>query len=191
MTAIVKEGPWIELSNGEKFYLYYPHFPIEAMAHSLSIVNRYNGHSKYPVSVAQHSVLVSLLMEELRLGNPRAGLLHDGPEFVLADIVSPFKAEMPQYKAIENDLVVAMTVEYGLEPADFVGVHTADMLARFIEADIVLPNRGRDWPDPDGIRPRALRLRAEGWRITEMDWRTAKRVFLERYAQLEPVTLAA
>jgi hypothetical protein len=192
-TMIADKGPWIELANGERFYLYYPTFPAAAIGHSLAIVNRYNGHSRYPVSVAQHSVFVSLLAQELRLAPPFEALMHDVPEFVLADVVSPFKAIMPQYKRIESDLDAAMRVEHGLPAQRHPGVHTADMLARFIEADIVLPNRGRQWDDPDGLRPRAMKLRAEGWRISEMEWRVAKSIFLQRYEELKPaaVTLPA
>ena len=70
------------------------------IAHGLARVARWNGQTQgdYPFSVAQHSVLV---LEIFRALNPEStvadqlyAVLHDAPEYVMGDIISPFKAAM-------------------------------------------------------------------------------------------------
>jgi 5'-deoxynucleotidase YfbR-like HD superfamily hydrolase len=91
------------------------------IAHGLARVARWNGQTQgdYPFSVAQHSVLV---LEIFRTLNPAAGrqealyaLLHDAPEYVMGDIISPFKAAMGgNYKEVENRLLAAVHVRFAL-----------------------------------------------------------------------------
>jgi 5'-deoxynucleotidase YfbR-like HD superfamily hydrolase len=91
------------------------------IAHGLARVARWNGQTQgdYPFSVAQHSVLV---LEIFRTLNPGAGrqealyaLLHDAPEYVMGDIISPFKAAMGgNYKEVENRLLAAVHVRFAL-----------------------------------------------------------------------------
>ena len=91
------------------------------IAHGLARVARWNGqtHGDYPFSVAQHSVLV---LELFRAANPDAApvallqsLLHDAPEYVMGDIISPFKAAMGgNYKDVENRLLSAIFLRFSL-----------------------------------------------------------------------------
>jgi hypothetical protein len=189
MIDVVDMGPWVETSEG-RFYLHHPTFPIKAMAHSLSQVNRYNGHGKFPYSVATHSVLVSLLMQELRLGDPFEGFMHDGHEFVISDIASPWKASLPDYARLEQFLESQLRKEHGLPPVITEGCKTADVLARLIEAPQLLPSGGRDWPDHDHLRPLAYKMRLQGWRIPELTWQESKQAYLARYRELKPETLS-
>ena len=91
------------------------------IAHGLARVARWNGQTlgDFPLSVAQHSILV---LELFRAQNPGAGaraelytLLHDAPEYVMGDIISPFKTVMGgNYKDVENRLLAAIYMRFSL-----------------------------------------------------------------------------
>jgi hypothetical protein len=97
---------------------------IEDIAHGLARVARWNGQTQgpYPFSVAQHSLLVEAVAGHLRVGLPArtrlAILLHDGAEYVIGDMISPFKAVIGDgYKATEARLMAAIMLRFGLPPA--------------------------------------------------------------------------
>jgi 5'-deoxynucleotidase YfbR-like HD superfamily hydrolase len=115
------------------------------IAHGLARVARWNGQTvgDYPFSVAQHSVLV---LELFRAANAQAlpaaqmqALLHDAPEYVMGDIISPFKAAMGgNYKDVENRLLSAIFLRFSL-PATMPAVlarqiKVADREAAYFEA---------------------------------------------------------
>ncbi|MGV8856626.1 MAG: hydrolase [Devosia sp.] len=115
------------------------------IAHGLARVARWNGqtYGDYPFSVAQHSVLV---LELFRAANADAtpiglmqALLHDAPEYVMGDIISPFKAAMGgNYKEVENRLLSAIFLRFSL-PASMTGplakaIKRADQEAAYFEA---------------------------------------------------------
>jgi hypothetical protein len=84
---------------------------IDDIAHSLSLINRFNGAALFPYSVAQHSLYVaSLLPPELKLH----GLLHDAAEAYIGDMVSPLKKIMPQYKIVEEKISKVVALVFGL-----------------------------------------------------------------------------
>jgi hypothetical protein len=115
------------------------------IAHGLARVARWNGQTQgdYPFSVAQHSVLV---LELFRGVNPEASpvwqlqaLLHDAPEYVMGDIISPFKAAMGgNYKDVENRLLSAIYLRFSLPSSMGAAlaklVKVADREAAFFEA---------------------------------------------------------
>ncbi|WP_193336702.1 YfbR-like 5'-deoxynucleotidase [Devosia beringensis] len=115
------------------------------IAHGLARVARWNGqtYGDYPFSVAQHSVLV---LELFRAANADAtpvallqALLHDAPEYVMGDIISPFKAAMGgNYKDVENRLLSAIYLRFSLPAAMSAPiaklVKKADREAAFFEA---------------------------------------------------------
>jgi uncharacterized protein len=112
---------------------------IEDIAHGLARVARWNGQTKgdHAFSVAQHSVLVEKLAVELMPGLARSArlmaLFHDAPEYVVGDLISPFKAAVGiDYKAFELKLLAAIHIRFGL-PAK----PTAAMQSLFKKADIV------------------------------------------------------
>ncbi len=118
---------------------------IEDIAHGLARVARWNGQSRgvYSFSVAQHCLLVEALARTLspRLGRGHrlAVLLHDAPEYVIGDMISPFKAVIGDaYKAVERRLLAAIHLRFGLAaetPRDLeVLIKTADRQAAFLEA---------------------------------------------------------
>jgi len=118
---------------------------IEDIAHGLARVARWNGQTEGPLpfSVAQHSIIVEEFCTELRPGWPAkwrlAALLHDGPEFVIGDMISPFKAQLGEdYKIIEHRLQQAIHLRFGL-PANLPAsieqtIKRADRASAFYEA---------------------------------------------------------
>ena len=115
------------------------------IAHGLARVARWNGQTlgDYPFSVAQHSVLV---LELFRAHQPECepaaqlqALLHDAPEYVMGDIISPFKAAMGgNYKEVENRLLSAVHLRFSLPsmPSAQLAkqIKKADREAAFFEA---------------------------------------------------------
>lgn len=96
---------------------------IEDIAHGLARVARWNGQTRgtHAFSVAQHCALVCGIAGHLRPNwQPRwrlAALLHDAPEYVVGDLISPFKAAVGiDYKTFELRLLSAIHVRFGLPP---------------------------------------------------------------------------
>ena len=94
---------------------------IEDIALGLSRVTRWNGQTtgKYPYSVAQHSVLVEELFNieypELDKKWNLAALLHDAPEYVIGDLITPFKYALNNsYRYVEDNLMKAIFIRFGL-----------------------------------------------------------------------------
>jgi 5'-deoxynucleotidase YfbR-like HD superfamily hydrolase len=96
----------------------------EDIAHGLARVARWNGQTRgdHAFSVAQHCVVVESLALHLKPGLPArwrlAALLHDAPEYVVGDLISPFKAALGlDYKAFEHRLLAAIHCRFGLPDA--------------------------------------------------------------------------
>ncbi|MEM1397983.1 MAG: HD family hydrolase [Pseudomonadota bacterium] len=118
---------------------------IEDIAHGLARVARWNGQTLGPqaFSVAQHSVVVERFCAELKPDWPPkwrlAALLHDAPEFVIGDMISPFKSALGgAYKDVEAGLQRAIHLRFGL-PAEIPTsveklIKRADRASAFFEA---------------------------------------------------------
>jgi 5'-deoxynucleotidase YfbR-like HD superfamily hydrolase len=115
------------------------------IAHGLARVARWNGQTEGPeiFSVAQHSLLVEALVTASQPQASRqvqlASLLHDAPEYVIGDMISPFKAAIGgDYKLIEARLKRAIHIRFGLpaEPSDDVSqrIKVADRASAYVEA---------------------------------------------------------
>jgi uncharacterized protein len=158
-------GCYVETNTGANFRVDTPVFDIDVISHSLSNICRYNGHVRQFYSVAEHSVIVALLMQELKLGDPKEGLLHDGVEAYLTDVASPWKPLFPDWRKVDKHLEVEFRQQFSLPGvAKTEGCNQADWLALFIEAWYLMPSRGEGYSDPTGIRPKALQLVDQGWR---------------------------
>ena len=118
---------------------------IEDIAHGLARVARWNGQTigEHAFSVAQHSFVVEEIAAHIRPGlEPRwrlAALLHDAPEYVIGDMISPFKAALGlDYRTFEERLETAIHLRFGLPariPADIKAlIKTADRACAFFEA---------------------------------------------------------
>jgi 5'-deoxynucleotidase YfbR-like HD superfamily hydrolase len=118
---------------------------IEDIAHGLARVARWNGQTvgEHAFSVAEHSLVVEELCAHLRPGlEPRwrlAALLHDAPEYVIGDMISPFKAALGiDYKLFEARLEAAIHIRFGLPPKTPPEIKTlikkADVISAYYEA---------------------------------------------------------
>ena len=139
---------WQRMLSGRRLDLLDPSpldVEIDDIAHGLARVARWNGQTlgPLPFNVAQHSLIVENFCGELRPSWPvkwrLAALLHDAPEFVIGDMISPFKAQLGgQYKTIEHRLQQAIHLRFGL-PADLPEtveklIKRADRASAFFEA---------------------------------------------------------
>ena len=117
---------------------------IEDIAHGLARVARWNGQTEgaHIFSVAQHSLLAeSIAHQRVRLDRRHrlAVLLHDAPEYVIGDMISPFKAVIGDaYKSVEARLQSAIHLRFGLPaalPASLVDlIKSCDRAAAYLEA---------------------------------------------------------
>lgn len=126
--APVKQAPraWQRMLSGRRLDLLEPSpfdIEIEDIAHGLARVARWNGQTvgEHAFSVAQHSVVVEDIAAHMKPGlEPRwrlAALLHDASEYVIGDMISPFKAALGvSYKDFEERLETAIHLRFGLPP---------------------------------------------------------------------------
>ena len=139
---------WQRMLSGRRLDLLDPSpldIEIEDIAHGLARVARWNGQTKgdWAFSVAQHSVLVERLFAKMNPESPRkwrlACLLHDAPEYVIGDMITPFKAMLSsEYANVEKRLETAVHIRFGL-PGNLpqwvhAAIKRADKLAAFMEA---------------------------------------------------------
>jgi uncharacterized protein len=139
---------WQRMLSGRRLDLLDPSaldIEIEDIAHGLARVARWNGQTRgaHIFSVAQHCLLVEALARARvpRLDRSRrlAVLLHDAPEYVIGDMISPFKAVIGDaYKAVERRLLTAIHLRFGL-PAQSAPelddlIKTTDRAAAYLEA---------------------------------------------------------
>ena len=139
---------WQRMLSGRRLDLLDPSpldVELDDIAHGLARVARWNGQTSgdHIFSVAQHVLLVEALA---RAKQPRldsrtrlALLLHDAPEYVIGDMISPFKAVIgDSYKAVENRLLGAIHLRFGLPsrlPEETTAlIKTADRQAAYLEA---------------------------------------------------------
>lgn len=148
--ASLGEAPraWQRMLSGRRLDLLDPSpldVEIEDIAHGLARVARWNGQTVGPhiFSVAQHSLLVERIAGALDPAVARTErlymLLHDAPEYVIGDMISPFKAVIGDaYKAVEDRILGAILVRFSLPPAPSPALRRlckeADRAAAFFEA---------------------------------------------------------
>jgi len=153
-----KSDTWIETITGRQFSYLKPTFDIGEIAHALGNICRFTGQCRRFYSVAEHSILVSRIMEDQRLGDPMEGLLHDGVEAYLADVAAPAKSVLKDYKALDAALDKAMRKEFLVAETKSDGCVKADWLALFLEARELMPTKGKNWLGPPGLREEAWQL---------------------------------
>lgn len=115
---------WQRMLSGRRLDLLDPtpvDIEIEDIAHGLAFVARWNGqtHGDFAYSVAEHSLLVETIYARIDPRAPAkwrlAALLHDAPEYVIGDMISPVKAAVgPGYGALDDRLTAAIHIRFGL-----------------------------------------------------------------------------
>ena len=187
---------WQRMLSGRRLDLLDPSpldIEIEDIAHGLAFVARWNGQTRgdHPYSVAEHSLLVEELYCRLTpRPEPRwrlAALLHDAPEYVIGDMISPVKSAIgPVYAALDIRLAQAVHIRFGL-PAILPAVikrqiKRADRVSAWLEAvgiagfDEAEANRLFGAPRIPGLASLELRLRPPA---------EVRRAFLDRHAELQ------
>jgi hypothetical protein len=145
---IAEPRAWQRMLSGRRLDLLDPSpidIEIEDIAHGLARVGRWNGQTlgEHPFSVAQHSVVVEEIAAHLQPGlAPRwrlAALLHDAPEYVIGDMISPFKQALGlDYRSFEGRLENAIHLRFGLPATTPAAVSalikTADRASAYFEA---------------------------------------------------------
>ena len=139
---------WQRMLSGRRLDLLDPSpmdVEIEDIAHGLARVARWNGQTvgEHGFSVAQHSLVVEEICAHIQPAlDPRwrlAALLHDAPEYVIGDMISPFKAAVGgDYRQVEQRLLGAIFIRFGL-PAQIApdvakAIKAADREAAYFEA---------------------------------------------------------
>ena len=155
---ITHTGQVIDLSNPQPQDIH-----LEDIAHGLAHVCRFSGQCKEFYSVAEHSVITSTYVSG---SNAAWALLHDASEAYLGDVPSPAKALCPCYQALEDKLMAAVAVRFGLPPVMPEGVHLADRRALLFE-----------WS--------GLKEKNPGWNINALPPAEAKELFLSHAASRE------
>ena len=139
---------WQRMLSGRRLDLLDPtpmDIEIEDIAHGLAFVARWNGQTKgdYPYSVAEHSLLVEEIYGRLFPAAPAkwrlAALLHDAPEYVIGDMISPVKAAVgPGSGALDDRLNAAVHIRFGLPAQIPVAIKKqikkADKISAWLEA---------------------------------------------------------
>src|SRR6476659_1533595 len=117
---------WQRMLSGRRLDLLDPSpldIEIADIAHGLARVARWNGQTRgaHIFSVAQHTLLVEAIARRRTSLDGRARLailLHDAPEYVIGDMITPFKSVIGEsYKAVEQRLLIAIHLRFGLPPA--------------------------------------------------------------------------
>jgi 5'-nucleotidase len=188
---------WQRMLSGRRLDLLDPSaldIEIEDIAHGLARVARWNGQTSgtHIFSVAQHSLLVETLAHMRAPGLDRsrrlAVLLHDAPEYVIGDMISPFKAVIGDaYKVVERRLLAAIHRRFGL-PAKSAPeleklIKTADREAAFLEATRLAGFNIAEARRFFG-RPPAISLSMERDYLKPWPAETAQSRYLDRFKKL-------
>ena len=194
---------WQRMLSGRRLDLLDPSpldIEIEDIAHGLARVARWNGQTRgdHTFSVADHSLLVEAIAKDLDSALSRehalAALLHDAPEYVIGDLISPFKAALSiDYRAFEAKLLAAIHLRFGL-PADLPEavnrlIKRADKIAAYYEA-IGLAGFSRDearrfFGQPRGLSPSLVQALTQ---LSPLPAAEGEARFLKRFHELARCT---
>jgi uncharacterized protein len=184
---------WQRMLSGRRLDLLDPSpldIEIEDIAHGLARVARWNGQTTgaHAFSVAQHSLVVEEVCRKIAPGWDKSkrlmALLHDAPEYVIGDMISPFKAALGlDYKAFEEKLEAAIHLRFGLPPhpppAVKGAIKRADIICAYFEA---VQLAGFSEPEARrffGAPPRTLRLK-----LAPQSTSQVQEAFLKRFRSL-------
>lgn len=165
---------WQRMLSGRRLNILEPSpldIEIDDIAHVLSRLARWNGQTSgnYGLSVAQHSIIVEQIMHlnSSKLKNKwrLASLLHDAPEYIIGDMITPLKSALSnEYKAIDENLQQAIHIRFGLPAilpeAINESIKVADKMAAWLEATQIAgftrSEAGKLFPKPRGTPKKIL-----------------------------------
>lgn len=185
---------WQRMLSGRRLDLINPSamdIEIEDIAHGLSRVARWNGQTTgdNAFSVAQHSVLVEKIARAIEPGADNtwflAALLHDASEYVVGDMISPFKNALGvDYRSFEDKLMQAVHIRFGLpaviSPQLKKFIKRADKISAYLEATQIagfsdIESRKFFGPPPVTIT---------NWKIEPLSPNGAKQLYIERFNEI-------
>ncbi|MBN2761259.1 MAG: HD family hydrolase [Rhodobacteraceae bacterium] len=186
---------WQRMLSGRRLDLLDPtpvDIEIEDIAHGLAFVARWNGQTKgdWPYSVAEHSLLVeAIFARSQKAPDPKwqlAALLHDAPEYVIGDMISPVKAAVgPEYGALDVRLTAAIHLRFGLPaalPAPIKRrIKAADKVSAWLEATQIA---GFSEAEADRFFGRPDPILLDGLTLNLSPPADARARFLARHAEL-------
>lgn len=166
---------WIQTYTGRAFDLLDPQpdmVVVEDIAHALSNICRFTGHTRAFYSVAEHSVHVAeIVPEELHL----QGLLHDAAEAYIQDIATPLKWLLPDYKLIEQRVWKAVAAKFNLPDDLDQQVKDADLRMLLTERRDLMGTPPRPWD------ARYEAIPPVSWNICPLSSQHARHAFLRVY----------
>ena len=201
MTTAKTPRAWQRMLSGRRLDLLDPS-PLDVelsdIAHGLARVARWNGQTRgdNAFSVAQHSLIVEEIFRRTNKPNPeelQMALLHDAPEYVIGDMISPFKAVVGgDYKAVEIRLQRAIHLRFGLVPDAnatlLQAIKRADQCAAYFEATNLAGFSIAEATKYFG-RPRGLSV--DGFDLAARPSKAVQTAFLKRFATLDALRHAA
>ena len=187
---------WQRMLSGRRLDLLNPSpldIELSDIAHGLARVARWNGQTigRHAFSVAQHSIVVEqifcVLKPKASAADRLAALLHDAPEYVIGDMISPFKAIVGgDYKSVERRLQEAIHLRFGL-PAQMTKtlkdtIKRADRISAFFEA-----TRLAGFSESEAARlfGRPRGISADDLPIEPMSATRVQRLYSKRFDEIE------
>lgn len=157
------EDGWMETFSGQKFHFGAPtpeSIHINDIAHALSNLCRYGGHTRKFYSVAEHCCLMSdwVLSSGHSPQVALEALMHDATEAYLVDMPRPIKHKLPGYRAIEDGLARAIADRFYLTCPSLMLIHEADSRILVDERAQAMSDSGHNW-GMDGLAPLGVTLK--------------------------------
>lgn len=171
-------GNWIQTFSCKKFYIENPKpedICIEDIAHALSMICRFTGHTKEFYSVSTHSLYVSKMCSK---ENQLYGLLHDATEAYIQDLNRPVKrmTQLAGYREVEHNLHKVICNKFGLPETEPIEVKTVDTKMLATEALQFMAPLHKDW-SKQGLEAFDIVIEAATPKV-------AKHLFLARFYEL-------
>jgi 5'-deoxynucleotidase YfbR-like HD superfamily hydrolase len=199
MENLPQKRAWQRMLSGRRLDLLDPSpedIEITDIAHGLARVARWNGQTvgEHAFSVAEHALIVEAIvsdrMPQRSNAEALAALLHDSPEYVIGDLISPFKTAIGlDYKAFELRILAAIHLRFGmpatLQPHLAAAIKAADTVAAYYEATRLAGFTEDEarlyFGEPGNVSP-PLKQRLD--RLTASSTDEAERQFLHRFTSL-------
>ena len=192
---------WQRMLSGKKLDIMNPNtddIEIEDIAHGLSRVARWNGQTEgdYAFSVAQHSVLVEGICRHLDPNISKEmsllALLHDASEYVIGDMISPFKNVLgDNYRQFEDKLEEVINIRFGLPekmaPEVKKFIKQGDTISAYLEATQIAGFDKEEAQEIFGKMPAQF----DNWQIIPMSPNASKHMMIDRYNELTEELKAA
>jgi hypothetical protein len=175
MTSLTRaRGDWMQTYTGRAFYPLDPS-PTDIdpadIAHALSMLCRYGGHSKRFYSVAEHCLLMS---DAVAPEHALWAMLHDATEAYVGDMIRPLKHSMPAYRETEDRIMAAICTRFGLSYRCPAEVKAADNRILRDERDALMGTAPLPWTSIENVPALGVRIRC--WEPTVVERYYARRL---------------